>query len=600
MATFWRKFWQQSGQTISIILIMGAVALSITLLLNQGMLWDIAIPLTVLSVSSVLLLFLVRESTSQRHFHQQLSDCQAQIRAGEEKNRWLKLTEANAHVGHWRLNLLTNEVYWSDETFRIHGLSGPTPPPLDEAVRFYHPDDRALVTNAVESARTTGEPFSFRARLMRQDGDIRHVESVAMLEYDEAGQPAMLFGVLADRTAEEAMQRDLREARDDARAMAAAKSAFLAKMSHEIRNPMNGVLGFAELLLTSDLTDAQRRHAELIAESGRNLQTLLGDILDLSKVEAGRLQIYPKPVNLSELLQSAVSLAEPIAREKSLTLDYEIDPSLPPILEIDPIRLRQILTNLLSNALRYTDRGSIAVSAEALEAQLVITVDDTGIGIDPEAHERIFDPFAMVDPEDFDHRGGTGLGLPICRQLAGLMGGKIAVESEAGQGSRFVLTLPLVAASQMPSPVPRSSDTDGRTRGLKGAPILLAEDFDINRELVMEMARRLDLEMDTACDGAEAVAMVRAADKAGHPYSLVLMDLQMPVMDGFAATRVIREAGFDPASLPIIALTANAYAEDIAACKEAGMQEHLAKPLSFEAFREVLEQWLPGENAKAA
>ncbi|NVE95987.1 PAS domain-containing hybrid sensor histidine kinase/response regulator [Altererythrobacter lutimaris] len=600
MATFWRNFWQQFSPTISIVLILGAVALSIVLLLNRGMLWDIAIPLTALSVSSVLLLFLVRESTSHRHFQQQLSDCEAQIRAGEEKNRWLKLTEANAHVGHWRLNLLTNEVYWSDETFRIHGLSGTTPPPLDDAIRFYHPDDRALVENAVESARTTGEPFSFRARLMRQDGDIRHVESVAMLEYDEAGQPAMLFGVLADRTAEEAMQRDLREARDDARAMAAAKSAFLAKMSHEIRNPMNGVLGFAELLLTSDLSDSQRRHAELIAESGRNLQTLLGDILDLSKVEAGRLQIHPKPINLSELLQSAVSLAEPIAREKSLSLSYRLDPALPRVIDIDPIRLRQILTNLLSNALRYTDRGSIVLSAEAVEAQLVITVSDTGIGIDPEAHERIFDPFAMVDPKDYDDRGGTGLGLPICRQLAGLMGGTITVESAIGQGSRFVLTLPLVAANRSYCALPGGDKTGDRKRGWNGAPILLAEDFDINRELVMEMARRLDLEMDTACDGAEAVAMVRAADKAGHPYSLVLMDLQMPVMDGFAATRVIRESGFDATSLPIVALTANAYAEDIAACKQAGMQEHLAKPLSFEAFREVLEQWLPGDNAKAA
>ena len=595
------KFLAQSGRVVSLALVVAAGSLSIAALLDRSLLGPVTVPLLALSVCSMLLLLAMRDSRAKKHLEQQADDLRQKVREAEERNRWLKLTEANAHIGHWRLDLVSNEVYWSDETFRIHGLKVGDHPSLDEAIRFYHPEDRSIVADAVEGARTTGEPFTFRARILRNDGAIRYVETVARLEYGKEDRPLALFGVLADRTPEEAMQCDLRDARDEARAMAEAKSAFLAKMSHEIRNPMNGVLGFIDLLMCSNLTPLQQRHASLIAESGRNLQTILNDILDLSKIEAGRMQVFPKPTNLSKLIRSATRLAEPMAREKALQLVCEIDQGLPTNLIIDPIRLRQIISNLLTNAVRFTDRGRIALSARESEGRLEIAVSDNGIGIETILLESIFDAFSMVDPADVHGRGGTGLGLPICRQLAELMGGTISVESEISIGSRFIVRLPLISAGvRLIENEETERHQNSATMTMSSGPILLAEDFDINRELVAEMAKRLGLELHLACDGVEAVAMVRRASDDGRPYSLVLMDMQMPLLDGCAATRLIREAGFDAKNLPILALTANAFAEDVLASKEAGMQEHLAKPLCFETFCDAMERWLPIDRSNAA
>ncbi|MEM8725642.1 MAG: histidine kinase dimerization/phospho-acceptor domain-containing protein [Pseudomonadota bacterium] len=240
----------------------------------------------------VLLIALVlREYSARLHVRRQTRALSQKVREIEDKNRLLNLTEARAAVGHWRLDLETNRVFWSHGTFAIHGLPVGKEPSLERAIEMYHPDDRAIVEEAIASARETGDPYTFRARLIRQDNVVRHTEASALIEFNAAHEPVAMIGVFRDRTEEEEMQRDLRAARDEANALAEAKSAFLAKMSHEIRTPMNGVLGFADLLLTTDLNQSQRRHADFIAESGRVLQTLLNDILDLSKLDAGKLEV---------------------------------------------------------------------------------------------------------------------------------------------------------------------------------------------------------------------------------------------------------------------------------------------------------------------
>ena len=587
-------------QVTGLVVIALISAFAIGMLINDGSLWGIAVPFSTLSVSCVLLLFLLREITSQRYFRRQGKKLRRKVRQLEETNRWLELTEAHAHVGHWRLDLRNDTVFWSDETFRIHGVEPGNTPDLSSAINVYHPEDRQIVIDAIETARETGEPFRFRARILRQDGDVRHVESIALLKYED-GLPVTLFGVFADRTEEESLQADLRDARDDARAMAEAKSTFLARMSHEIRTPMNGVLGFVDLLLESDLTASQRRHAELISESGRNLQDLLSDILDMSKIESGRLRIHTKPTDLRDVLQSTVELAQPIAREKKVQLLCEIEDDLRERIQLDPLRLRQIVGNLVANAIRFTDKGRVTLTAKNEDNKLVLQVCDTGIGIDPKLFDHIFDAFSSINHAEVHGRGGTGLGLAICRQLAELMGGAITVESEPGVGSRFTVILPLISAGlNLVHSAGEKQTSSAHSLPSENAPVLLAEDFDINRELVVEMAKKIGLKVDAAVDGAEAVAMVKRAAQDGSPYRLVLMDLQMPVMDGLSAARKLREDGFSADSLPILALTANAYAEDVAASKAAGMQAHLSKPLSMDAFREAMERWLPSGSDRAA
>ncbi len=547
------------------------------------------------TIAALVLTIGLREFSSKLHHERQTHELREQMKAVEEKNRLLNLTEASAHVGHWRIDLATDQLEWSAETFAIHGLDPGNLPRLEDAINYFHEDDRDLVATSVEQSRQTGNPYTFKARLIRADGELRHTESIARVEFDEAGKPAALFGVFRDRTDEEQMQQELRKARDEAQAMAKAKSAFLAKMSHEIRTPMNGVLGFAELLQTSPLDKDQRRHVDLIVESGRSLQTLLNDILDLTKIEAGHMTIKPEPVDIGHVVHRVAQLIEPLAREKALKVERVVDSALPQFVLLDGLRLRQILNNLMHNAVRFTDQGKIRLSAQCVNGQLEITVADTGIGISQEMQENVFAAFAQVDQSSQTERGGTGLGLAICQQLAELMSGSLSVHSIPGRGSAFTLTLPMLAASKAQSEPSYSKMIEAEQR-LAGRRILLAEDFDINRELFADMAQRLGVELSAAEDGANAVEMVRDASHDDQPYELVLMDVRMPNMDGLQATATLREDGFDPSTLPILALTANAFADDVEACLECGMQEHLSKPISIDTLRDALERWLPEKD----
>lgn len=541
------------------------------------------------------LAFGVREVAVRRQLQWQAHGHSQALRELEDKVRWLNTTESHARVGHWRLTLENDEVFWSDATFAIHGMKPGAVPDLERAIDFFHPDDRAGVARNIEDARDSGEFRTFRARLMGADGVLRYVESGASAEFDKDGSPIALFGIIKDRSAEEEMQDDLRSARDKAKALAQSKGLFLARMSHEIRTPMNGVLGFAELLGRSDLTPDQKRHSDFIVESGKSLQALLNDILDLSKIESGKIEINPGTVDIHHLVYRVTQMAEPTAREKAIKLAYDTAPDVPRHVMLDALRLRQILSNLLSNAVRFTDEGGVSVSLRCVEGKLRFAVCDTGTGIASSMLEQIFDPFTQERNHPTNSRGGTGLGLAISRQLAELMGGRLSVRSEPGEGSVFTLTLPLVGASAPPQSSQDCSAAITATLEKRGARVLLAEDYDINRELITEMTRQLGIEIECAEDGVEAVAMVRHAADCGRPYALVLMDLQMPRLDGLEATRELRASGIDEDQLPIIALTANAFADDVENCLAAGMQAHLAKPLAMDRLAEALDKWMPGE-----
>ncbi|MEP5936750.1 MAG: ATP-binding protein [Erythrobacter sp.] len=383
----------------------------------------------------------------------------------------------------------------------------------------------------------------------------------------------------------------LTRSRRHAENAAQAKSEFLANMSHEIRTPMNGVLGFAELMMQSELDDQQQRHAELIVQSGRSMMLLLNDILDLSKIEAGQINIDSGPVDLHSLVGECADLHRASAEKKDITLTFEsLDEKL--WVQTDGLRLRQIILNLVGNAVKFTEEGEITVSYAAQADQFSVCVKDTGIGISAERLGRIFDPFEQGENDTSRRFGGTGLGLSISRQLAELLGGFLDVDSSPGLGTRFTLTLPLIEAAHgaFREDEPKISEPETLPQSSR---ILLAEDHDVNRLLVTSMLERCGQHVSIAHDGNEAVAMVLESYLREEPYDLVLMDVQMPGCDGYAATRAIRTEGIRGDVLPIIALTANAFPEDIAAAKDSGMQAHLSKPLSFSQLVGALQRWLP-------
>ena len=393
---------------------------------------------------------------------------------------------------------------------------------------------------------------------------------------------------VAERTA------DLDRARAEAEAANAAKTAFLAAMSHEIRTPLNGVLGMAMALADTDLTSDQAEMLSVVTGSGELLLAIINDILDLSKIEAGRMDVERIPFRLDEPLDAALRLSRLQAEEKGLQLDADLAPSVRALVAGDPVRLRQVVGNLLSNAVKFTERGTVRLSARlddgpgaqgsagtgsSPRTSLVLTVEDTGIGIAPERLSALFQPFRQADATIARRFGGTGLGLVITRQLCRLMGGDVQADSVPGQGSRFTVTLPLDRQQERRAQPDRAGCPAILARAwlqAQSARILVADDNATNRLVMRHMLARIGAKVTEAADGTEAVAAMAAAR-----FDAVLMDMVMPVLDGPSAARAIRtaEAIHGGPRTPILALTANALPEQVQICLAAGMDGHLAKPV---------------------
>ncbi|MCC7369505.1 MAG: response regulator [Chloroflexi bacterium] len=389
-----------------------------------------------------------------------------------------------------------------------------------------------------------------------------------------------------------------------ARAADRAKSEFLAMMSHEIRTPLNGILGSAELLATDQIAPDQHDLVQTIITSGELLLAIVNDVLDFGKIESGRMDFESLPFALGETIQTVVELNRAAAQARQLTLVTALAPTLPPLVVGDAGRLSQVLGNLVNNAVKFTETGEVRVQVGAqadgpAAVVLSVSVSDTGIGISPEIQRSLFQAFVQADSSTTRRFGGTGLGLAISKRLVELMGGEISVTSAPGEGSTFRFTVRLALPSAVPDSLLPATAPAGAVAGSSGPPdtstdgllrgrVLLVEDNFMNQRVVTMMLERLGYGLDIVDNGLAAIDAVSTRS----PYDLILMDCHMPELDGFEATRRIRQLAVPGAKTPIVALTANAFPADRQRCLDAGMDDYMAKPISYEVFAQTVRHWL--------
>ncbi len=508
----------------------------------------------------------------------------------------LKDVMAATQEGIWDWTVNTGQVSHNEQWYRLLGFSkGEIADNVEAFSAHVHPQDRPMVWQRIQALMSGAESvYQSEHRMVQKDGSVIWVQDRGRIaERDAHGNPIRVVGAYANITERMQHQVDLEQALSTAQEATRAKSDFLATMSHELRTPLNGILGMAQMLQLPNLDEhARRDYARIILNSGQSLLRLLNDILDLSKVEAGHLELDHSVFDLKQLVVDTTLAFEELAQGKGLTLETRNCHLRSSHYLGDPLRLRQMISNYLGNAIKFTCQGKVVlevgeVSTDGKTPQLEFSVSDTGIGIAPEKQSLLFRPFSQADSSTTRQFGGTGLGLSIVARLAELMKGEVGLESNVGIGSRFWFrvatepqaSLPAVDAAHMKSPV---TPLSGR--------ILVAEDNPVNRAVAKALLKSQGLEADYVEDGQ--AAFEAAVNDPG--YDLILMDVQMPVMDGQQATRCIREweASHGARRCTIVALTAGAFEDDKRRCADAGMDDFLAKPIELANLVALLSRWL--------
>ena len=533
---------------------------------------------------------LIAERTRAGALRTRLEACERELQTARDRNEFIALAERAAGFGLWEMDLETNVVRGSEAWAVMEECpDGVTGMSADIVRRVVHPDDKHLLEESAARSFQTGEPYLVEFRIVPTEGVVRWRRSMARVMF-EHGKPKRIIGASIDTTREH-------ETIEAARASSRAKSDFLANMSHEIRTPMNGVIGMTELVLESELNTDQRECLATVRTSADSLLTIINDILDFSKIEAGRLELDPVPFNLRDLIEDMLRALAVTAHGKGLELACDVARDVPSHVVGDPVRIRQILTNLTGNAIKFTHQGEVVVEVRVLDhgngnPQLRFTVRDTGVGIPPDKHGVIFDPFSQADSSTTRRFGGTGLGLTISTRLVAAMEGTLTVDSEPGRGSAFHFTVRLATGADperiWPEPAP-----------MAGVDVLVVDDNQTNRKILVELLQAWGLCPTAVASVPQALAYLTRASRDGRPVPLVLTDSHMPDADGFALAAEIKRMP-TLADAVVLMLTSGDYQGDLQRCKEIGVAAYLTKPVRRSELQNAITKAMQARRARPA
>lgn len=502
--------------------------------------------------------------------------------------------------GLWDVNLQTNKTVYSN---RWKAMLGYKPHEIGNSIEEWssrvHPDDMPRIKKILDDHLEGKIPYRSQYRIKNKDGQWRWFQCSGQAMWDKNGQPYRLSGGAVDITEIKSIQENLKKQNEKIENLNLSKSNFIANMSHEIRTPMNGIIGMANLLLNTELNQEQQEHTNLILSSSEHLMQIINDILDISKIEAGKIELENIDFNIKKTTKEVIRLMESSAKAKHLNVKLIYPDTVPSNAIGDQGRIRQILFNLINNAIKFSEDCDIEVIFELKKQQnnrllFQISVKDQGIGIAKDKQKTIFNKFSQADVSTTRKFGGTGLGLPICSDLIKLMDGKIAVESAENEGSNFYFTINLGVSNKTPKTHNKiTKDSPKKQLTLKNINILLAEDNSINQKLMTHLLKRYGCSVTPANNGKEAVEQVHK-----HNFDIILMDCQMPEMDGYEATKAIRkwEDKRQRSSSIIIAVTANALKGDEEKCLAAGMDDYMSKPVNPNKLESMLMKWVTQDS----
>lgn len=536
-------------------------------------------------------------SESDQRMYTVAKDMTATIKISEELKAYedlINLAGDTANVGGWSFELETEKFFWTRQVYRILEFPEGETPSLSQRLKLYTAESRTAFMQALKDCQLHEIGFDLKLETRTHKNRWIHTRLIGKPVKNNEGKVVRVTGAIQDITAQVTQEKNLIAAKEAAISANAAKDVFMSTMSHEIRTPLNGLLGMLELLSYTKLEAEQRENLKVALDSGRNLIRIINDLLDHAKIEAGKLQFVNEPNSIHELMTSLELSYIPIASGKNIALTKQVAASLSPFHLFDSLRLTQILGNLISNAIKFTDSGGVHIEAALVtrlgdRESIAFRVTDSGLGISEEVKARLFMPFEQASSDTARMYGGTGLGLSICRKLAEMMGGHIELESELGKGSTFTLYVDFPVAAAPASPAVRIDPTHTDDFERSGR-ILVVDDHPVNRKLLSRQLAKFDMSADMAENGKQAFDKFCTGE-----YQLIITDCNMPVMDGYELARSIRayEAAHQLERIPIIAWTANALADAKEAVFKAGMDDILIKPSEIGFIKSKLSTWLP-------